>query len=454
MKICMIGAGYVGLVSAACFSDFGWNVTCVDKDERRIADLSRGKIPIYEPGLDDLVARNVAAGRIRFSQALPEAVRGADVVLLAVGTPIRRGDGYADLTYVFEAVEELAPHAESGVVITTKSTVPVGTSREIERRLKILRPDIDVAVCSNPEFLREGSAIHDFTHPDRVLIGCDSERGRRVMEQLYKPLALRKAPIIFVSRESAELAKYAANAFLAMKVTFINEVADLCEVLDANVSEVANAIGADGRIGPKFLNAGPGFGGSCFPKDVTALIRTAREAKSPLTLVEQVDKVNTERKIAMATRVEAAAGGSVRDKTIAVLGVTFKPNTDDMREAPSLVILPMLQARGATIRACDPQGRERAEELLPGVEWFASPLETAKGADIIVVLTEWNEFRALDLKRLRETMRGDTLVDLRNVYSAELAEAAGFAYSGIGQASQSATARGVEAERSNKEVAL
>lgn len=450
----MIGAGYVGLVSAACFSDFGWNVTCVDKDERRIADLNRGKIPIYEPGLDDLVARNVAAGRIHFSQALPEAVQGADVVLLAVGTPIRRGDGYADLTYVFEAVEELAPHAESGVVITTKSTVPVGTSREIERRLRILRPDIDVAVCSNPEFLREGSAIHDFTHPDRVLIGCDSERGRRVMEQLYKPLALRKAPIIFVSRESAELAKYAANAFLAMKVTFINEVADLCEALDANVSEVANAIGADGRIGQKFLNAGPGFGGSCFPKDVTALIRTAREAKSPLTLVEQVDKVNTERKIAMATRVEAAAGGSVRDKTIAVLGVTFKPNTDDMREAPSLVILPMLQARGATIRACDPQGRERAEELLPGVEWFANPLETAKGADVIVVLTEWNEFRALDLKRLRETMRGDTLVDLRNVYSAELAEAAGFAYSGIGHASKSSTARGMEAERPDKEVAL
>ena len=454
MKICMIGAGYVGLVSAACFSDFGWNVTCVDKDERRIADLNRGKIPIYEPGLDDLVARNVAAERIHFSQALPEAVQGADVVLLAVGTPIRRGDGYADLTYVFEAVEELAPHAESGVVITTKSTVPVGTSREIERRLRILRPDIDVAVCSNPEFLREGSAIHDFTHPDRVLIGCDSERGRRVMEQLYKPLALRKAPIIFVSRESAELAKYAANAFLAMKVTFINEVADLCEALDANVSEVANAIGADGRIGPKFLNAGPGFGGSCFPKDVTALIRTAREAKSPLTLVEQVDKVNTERKIAMATRVEAAAGGSVRDKTIAVLGVTFKPNTDDMREAPSLVILPMLQARGATIRACDPQGRERAEEMLPGVEWFASPLETAKGADIIVVLTEWNEFRALDLKRLRETMRGDTLVDLRNVYSAELAEAAGFAYTGIGHALKSSTARGMEAERPDKEVAL
>jgi UDPglucose 6-dehydrogenase len=429
----MIGAGYVGLVSAACFSDFGWNVICVDKDEQRVAELKRGKIPIYEPSLDELVARNVAAGRMHFTAALPEAVRGADVVFLAVGTPIRRGDGYADLTYVFEALEELAPHIQSGVVITTKSTVPVGTGREIERRLRALRPDIEFSVCSNPEFLREGSAIRDFTHPDRVLVGCDEGRGREVMERLYQPLALRKAPIMFVSRESAELAKYAANAFLAMKITFINEVADLCETVGADVSEVASAMGADGRIGSKFLHAGPGYGGSCFPKDVSALVRTAREAKSPLTLVEQVEKVNLERKIAMASRIEAAAGGSVAGKTIAVLGVTFKPNTDDMREAPSLVIVPMLQARGATIRACDPQGRVNAEALLPDVEWFANPLETVADADVLVVLTEWNEFRALDLGQARKAMRGNILVDLRNVYSPELAQSAGFAYSGLGR---------------------
>lgn len=447
MKICMIGAGYVGLVSAACFSEFGWNVTCVDKDAQRVADLNRGKIPIYEPGLDDLVARNVAAKRMHFSGVLPEAVRGADVVFLAVGTPIRRGDGYADLTYVFEAVEELAPHLNSGAVITTKSTVPVGTSREIERRLKALRPDLDFDVCSNPEFLREGSAIRDFTHPDRVLVGCDSDRGREIMGRLYQPLALRNAPIMFVSRESAELAKYAANAFLAMKVTFINEVADLCELVGADVGEVAGAIGADGRIGSKFLHAGPGYGGSCFPKDVSALVRTAREAKSPITLVEQVEKVNMERKIAMAMRVEAAAEGSVRDKTIAVLGVTFKPNTDDMREAPSLVILPMLQARGAKVRACDPQGRANAEALLPDVEWFAQPSDAAAGADVLVILTEWNEFRALDLTQLRGVMRGNILVDLRNVYSPKLAVAAGFAYTGVGRgASVEVKPRGSSAE--------
>ena len=319
-------------------------------------------------------------------------------------------------------------------MITTKSTVPVGTGREIERRLRALRPDIEFAVCSNPEFLREGSAIRDFMHPDRVLVGCDGERGRDVMERLYQPLALRKAPIMFVSRESAELGKYAANAFLAMKITFINEVADLCELVGADVGEVASGIGADGRIGSKFLHAGPGYGGSCFPKDVSALVRTAREAKSPISLIEQVEKVNMERKIAMASRIEAAAGGSVDGKTIAVLGVTFKPNTDDMREAPSLVILPMLQARGATVHACDPQGRTNAEAQLPDVTWFSNPLETAEGADVLVVLTEWNEFRALDLKEARKAMRGDVLVDLRNVYSTELAEAAGFAYTGIGRA--------------------
>ena len=325
-------------------------------------------------------------------------------MFLAVGTPMRRGDGYADLTYIFEAVDEMAPHLNGSTVIATKSTVPVGTSRDIERRLRELRPDLDVVVCSNPEFLREGSAIRDFTHPDRVLIGCEDPRGREVMRRLYQPLALRNAPIVFVSPESAELAKYAANAFLAMKVTFINEIADLCEAVGADVQEVATAIGADGRIGAKFLHAGPGYGGSCFPKDVTALIRTAREAKAPLSLVEQVEKVNTERKIAMAGRIEAAVGGSVRDKTVGVLGVTFKPNTDDMREAPSLVIFPMLQARGARIRAYDPQGCPKAQELLSGVEWCESALEVAQGADVLVVLTEWNEFRALDLKRVREIM--------------------------------------------------
>ena len=433
MKICMIGAGYVGLVSGACFADFGWMVTCIDKDGDRVAKLNKGEIPIYEPGLDELMERNVAGGRMLFSSCLPEAVRDADLVFLAVGTPMRRGDGYADLTYIFEAVDEMAPHLNGSTVIATKSTVPVGTSRDIERRLRELRPDLDIVVCSNPEFLREGSAIRDFTHPDRVLIGCEDTRGREVMQRLYQPLALRNAPIVFVSPESAELAKYAANAFLAMKVTFINEIADLCEAVGADVQEVASAIGADGRIGPKFLHAGPGYGGSCFPKDVTALIRTAREAKAPLSLVEQVEKVNTERKIAMAGRIEAALGGSVRDKTVGVLGVTFKPNTDDMREAPSLVIFPMLQARGARIRAYDPEGCPKAQDLLSGVEWCDSALEVAEGADVLVVLTEWNEFRALDLKRVREVMLGNVLVDLRNMYPDALAEEAGFVYYGVGR---------------------
>jgi len=433
MKICMIGAGYVGLVSGACFADFGWIVTCVDKNENRIAKLKRGEIPIYEPGLDELVERNAAGGRLEFSSALPISVKGSDLVFLAVGTPMRRGDGYADLSYVFEAVAEMAPYLEASTVVATKSTVPVGTSREIRRLLSELRPDLDIVVCSNPEFLREGSAIRDFTHPDRVLIGCEEPRGREIMRRLYQPLALRNAPIVFVSPESAELAKYAANAFLAMKVTFINEIADLCEAVGADVQEVATAIGADGRIGPKFLHAGPGYGGSCFPKDVTALIRTAREARVPLSLVEQVEKINFERKISMAGRIEAAAGGSVRGKTVGVLGVTFKPDTDDMRDAPSLVILPMLQMRGASIRAYDPQGRAKAEELLSNINWCENATEVTEGADVLVVMTEWNEFRALDLKSLRETMRGNVLVDLRNMYLEALAEEAGFSYHGIGR---------------------
>jgi UDPglucose 6-dehydrogenase len=429
----MIGAGYVGLVSAVCFSEFGWTVNCVDKDAEKIDQLRRGQIPIYEPGLEEVLARNAEKDRIHFFTDLAAAVREADLIFLAVGTPMRRGDGYADLSYVYKAVEEVAPHLTGFTVITTKSTVPVGTSREIERRVRALRPDADFAVCSNPEFLREGSAIQDFTHPDRVLVGVDDDRARKVMERVYEPLRLRNAPILFVSRESAELAKYAANAFLALKISFINEVADLCDEVGANVQEVATAIGSDRRIGDKFLHPGPGYGGSCFPKDVSALIRMAREARSPVTLIEQVEKVNTERKIAMAARIERAAGGSVRDKTVAMFGVTFKPNTDDMRDAPSLVIVPLLLERGAAVRAYDPQGRKQAEPLLPGVAWCASAMEAAKDADLTVVITEWNEFRALDLRAVKRQMRGGVLVDLRNVFRPDYARQCGFAYHSIGR---------------------
>jgi UDPglucose 6-dehydrogenase len=429
----MIGAGYVGLVSAACFSEFGWTVACIDKDGSRIEQLRQGRVPIYEPRLDELLERNLRMGRISFSTELAEAVRGADLVFLAVGTPMRRGDGHADLSFVFQAVEDLAPHLNGFTVIATKSTVPVGTSREIERRLKALRPDADFALCSNPEFLREGSAIYDFTHPDRVLVGCDDPRAQALMDRLYKPIALRNAPVMFVSRESAELAKYTANAFLAMKISFINEVADLCEAVGADVQQVATAIGADGRIGDKFLHPGPGYGGSCFPKDVAALIRTAREARSPLSLIEQVQTVNSERKIAMALRIERAAGGSLAGKAVAVLGLAFKPDTDDVREAPSLTLIPMLQERGAFVRAYDPHARENAELLLPGVVWCGSALEAAEQADIAVVLTEWNEFRALNLDSLKARMRGDVLVDLRNVYLPAQASAAGFTYASIGR---------------------
>jgi len=429
----MIGAGYVGLVSAACFSEFGWRVTCVDTDQDRVDMLNRGEIPIFEPGLDIMVERNREAGRISFTNEIAEAVSEAHIVFLAVGTPMRRGDGHADLSYVYSALESLAPHLKDFTVVTTKSTVPVGTSREIERRLKDLRPDADFAVCSNPEFLREGSAIQDFTHPDRVLVGFDDPRAREIMERLYQPLALRKAPVIFVSRESAELAKYAANAFLAMKISFINEISDLCEAVGANVQEVAGAIGADNRIGDKFLHPGPGYGGSCFPKDVSALIRIGRENKSPVSLIEQVQIVNDERKIAMTSRVQEVFDGDIRGKTIGVLGVTFKPNTDDMRDAPSLIILPMLIERGATVQAFDPEGRENAEELIEGVNWTENAYDAAKGADALLVLTEWNEFRALNLKDIKDSMSGDALVDLRNIYKPEDAKNAGFSYSGIGQ---------------------
>ncbi len=429
----MIGAGYVGLVSAACFSEFGWDVTCVDKDGARITALNNGKMPIFEPGLDALIARNVEAGRLLFTEDLATSVRKADVIFLAVGTPMRRGDGYADLSFVYDAVADIAPHLEGFTVITTKSTVPVGTSREVERRLRDMRPDVEFAVCSNPEFLREGSAIQDFTHPDRVLIGCDAPRAQVIMERLYKPLSLRNAPVIFVSRESAELAKYAANAFLALKISFINEIADLCEKVGADVQQVATAIGKDGRIGGKFLHPGPGYGGSCFPKDVSALVRTGREAKSPLSLIEQVQRVNDERKIAMAHRIAEAMGGEVRGKTIAILGVTFKPNTDDMRDAPSLTILPMLAERGATVRVYDPEGMHQGKALLPDVEWCNSAMQAVQGADAAVVLTEWNEFRALDLATLKDAMGGDVLVDLRNIFSVADAQAVGFAYTSVGR---------------------
>ena len=432
MNICMIGAGYVGLVSSACFAEFGWNIECVDNDPERLLTLRNGEVPIYEPGLEDLVRRNVAGRRLRFSSDLALAVAAADVVLLAVGTPMRRGDGHADLQHVFAAVAEIAPHLTGFTVVSTKSTVPVGTSRQIEEQLRRLRPDADFSVCSNPEFLREGSAIQDFMHPDRVLVGCDDERGKTIMRKLYGPLALRNAPIMFVTRESAELAKYAANAFLAMKISFINEIADLCEQVGADVQEVATAIGKDRRIGGKFLHPGPGYGGSCFPKDVSALLRTGRLQRCPQTILEQVHHVNEERKIGMAQRIEAFANG-VRGKTIAVLGATFKPNTDDMREAPSLSVVPILTSNGAHVRIYDPQGRRHGETLLPAATWCDSALEAARKAHVVVVLTEWNEFRAMDLAALRSTMAGDVLVDTRNMYRPEDARIAGFRYLGVGR---------------------
>lgn len=432
MKICMIGAGYVGLVSAACFTEFGWTVTCVDNDPARVARLKKGEIPIYEPGLDKLVHANAAAGRLHFTGNLKSAVECADVVFLAVGTPMRRGDGYADLSYIFSAVDEIAPHLDAFTVITTKSTVPVGTSRRIEERLRALRPDADFAVCSNPEFLREGTALEDFMHPDRILIGCDDPRAEKILRKLYQPLTDNNYPLMVSERESAELAKYAANAFLAMKISFINEIADLCERVGANVNEVASAIGKDKRIGDRFLQPGPGYGGSCFPKDIAAIIRTARENQAPLTLIERVQHINDERKIEMARRIRVAMGGDLKGKTIGVLGITFKPDTDDIREAPSLTILPILAGEGATIRAYDPQGRKHAAALLPTVEWCDAPMDVADDADAVVLLTEWDEFRTLDLTAMRKLMKGHLLADLRNVFSAAEAEAAGLVHIGIG----------------------
>ena len=433
MRIAMIGTGYVGLVSGACFSEFGIDVACVDKDAAKIASLKAGKIPIYEPGLDDLVERNVKAGRLTFTTDLAAAVAGAEAVFIAVGTPSRRGDGHADLTYVFAAAEEIARSLTGYAVIVTKSTVPVGTGRKVAERIRAARPDAQFDVASNPEFLREGSAIGDFMRPDRVVIGTTSERAREVMRRIYRPLYLIERPILFTKLETSELIKYAANAFLAAKITFINEVADLCEKLGADVHDVAKGIGLDGRIGAKFLHPGPGYGGSCFPKDTMALVRTAQEAQSPLRIIETVADINEKRKKAMASRVVAACGGSAAGKTIAVLGLTFKPNTDDMRESPSLDIVPALLAAGARVKAHDPEGMDEAKKLLPGIEYCAGPYEAMQGADALVIVTEWNAFRNLDMARMKAALKAPVVVDLRNVYNPREMAAAGFRYTSIGR---------------------
>ena len=437
MRIVMVGTGYVGLVSGACFSEFGVDVTCIDSDRDKIAALAAGRLPIYEPGLEALVARNVAAGRLRFATELAPAMAAADAVFIAVGTPSRRGDGHADLSYVFAAAEQIARAIAARTVVVTKSTVPVGTGSEVERVIAAARPGlapgVDFDVASNPEFLREGSAIEDFMHPDRVVVGAASEHARAVLGALYRPLFLRETPIVLTSRETAELTKYAANAFLAAKITFINEIADLCEKVGADVQEVAKGIGLDRRIGAKFLHPGPGFGGSCFPPDALALARTAREHQVPLHLVETVTAVNEARKAAMAAKVIDACGGSVAAKAIAVLGLTFKPNTDDLRDSPSLVIVPALQKAGATVRAYDPAGMDAARALLPGVAFGSSAYDIAEGAVALVIMTEWNQFRALDLARLRALMARPLMVDLRNVYRPDEVAAAGFDYVGIGR---------------------
>ena len=433
MRIAMIGTGYVGLVSGACFSEFGVDVVCVDKIADKIARLKEGEMPIYEPGLDALVAGNVEAGRLSFTTDLAEGVAGADAVFIAVGTPSRRGDGHADLSYVWEAAREIAGAMTGYTVIVDKSTVPVGTGDRVEAIIREARPDAEFDVVSNPEFLREGSAIEDFMRPDRVVIGVGSERAREVMRRLYRPLFLIETPIQFTQRQTAELIKYAANTFLATKITFINEIADLCEKVGADVQDVAKGIGLDGRIGRKFLHAGPGYGGSCFPKDTLALVRTAEDEGSPLRIVETVVDINDKRKKQMAERIIAACGGSVEGKTVAVLGLTFKPNTDDMRDSPSLDIVPALQAAGATVRAYDPEGMEEAKALLDGVIWCDGAYETMEGAAALAIITEWNEFRALDLDRVKSLLEAPVMVDLRNIYNPEEMAAAGFHYVCVGR---------------------
>ncbi|WP_309644678.1 UDP-glucose/GDP-mannose dehydrogenase family protein [Phenylobacterium sp.] len=434
MHVAMIGTGYVGLVSGACFADFGHTVTCIDKDATKIERLRSGGIPIYEPGLDLLVAQNVKAGRLNFDTEAAEAVRKADAVFIAVGTPSRRGDGHADLSYVYAAAAEIATLMDGFTVVVTKSTVPVGTGDEIEKIIRQTNPDAQFAVVSNPEFLREGAAIEDFKRPDRVVVGCEDERAKAVMTELYRPLYLNETPIVFTTRRTSELIKYAANAFLALKITFINEMADLCEALGADVQQVARGIGLDKRIGNKFLNAGPGYGGSCFPKDTIALVRTAVDAGSPVRLIETTVKVNDERKKNMAGKVSDALSGDLAGKTVGVLGLTFKPNTDDMRDAPSLDIVPALQAMGAHVQAFDPEGAHEARQLLRDVDFKDDPYDVAADADVLVIITEWDQFRALDLDRVKLLMKAPVLVDLRNIYKPDDMRARGFKYASIGRA--------------------
>jgi UDPglucose 6-dehydrogenase len=435
MRVAMIGTGYVGLVSGACFADFGHEVTCVDKDTGKIAALTRGEVPIYEPGLNELVAANARAGRLKFTENLAGAVKAADAVFIAVGTPSRRGDGHADLTFVYHAAREIAAAVDGFTVVITKSTVPVGTGDEVERIIREARADADVAVVSNPEFLREGAAIRDFKHPDRIVVGSEDARAREVITELYRPLYLNRSPILFTDRRTAELIKYAANAFLATKITFINEIADLAEKVGADVQEIARGIGLDNRIGAKFLHAGPGFGGSCFPKDAMALVKTGQDHEAPLRIVEAVVAVNDARKRAMARKVSVALGGELRGKTVAVLGLTFKPNTDDMREAPSIPLITALQDMGAKVRAYDPTGMEQAKPLLENVVFCDDAYSCAEGASALVIVTEWEQFRALDFARLKTVMERPVLVDLRNIYRPEEVARHGFVYESVGRAS-------------------
>ena len=433
MKIAMIGTGYVGLVSGACFSEFGVEVVCVDKDEEKINKLKAGECPIYEPGLENLVANNAASKKLLFTTDLTTGVKGADAVFIAVGTPSRRGGGHADLSYVYSAAKEVAEAMDGYTVIVTKSTVPVGTGREVKRIVAEARPDAEFDVASNPEFLREGAAISDFMRPDRVVIGTETKRAADVLSELYRPLYLLETPIVQTTLETAELTKYAANTFLATKITFINEFADLCEKVGANVQDVARGIGLDGRIGNKFLHAGPGYGGSCFPKDTLALVQTAKDAGAPIRIVETVVDINEKRKTQIAGKVVAACGGSVADKTIAVLGLTFKPDTDDMRDSPSLVIVPELQKAGAKIQAFDPQGMKEAAHLFDDVVFCEGPYETMQGADVLVIVTEWNAFRALDFTRVKSLLKTPTLVDLRNIYNLDDMKREGFSYFSVGR---------------------
>ncbi len=433
MRVTMIGTGYVGLVSGACFADFGHTVTCVDKDAGKIARLQKGEIPIFEPGLDELVKDNVEQGRLFFTTDPTQAIRDADAIFIAVGTPSRRGDGHADLSYVYAAAEEIAGLMNGYTVVVTKSTVPVGTGDEVEAIIKKTNPAAEFAVVSNPEFLREGAAINDFKRPDRVVVGTDDQRARDVMSQLYRPLSLNETPIVFTERRTSELIKYAGNGFLAMKITFINEIADLCEAVGANVQEVAKGIGLDNRIGRKFLNAGPGYGGSCFPKDTLALMKTARDNNAPIELIEATVRVNSARKQKMAQKIIEALGGSVNGKTVAVLGLTFKPNTDDMRDAPALDIVPTLQAEGAKVRAFDPEGMNEAKHMLKDVTFATGPYDCVQGADAVVIITEWDQFRALDLDRIKDALKTPVVIDLRNIYRPEEMRAKGFEYVSVGR---------------------